>query len=213
MLSTDPGHPLLSPHLCPACGYSWQGLPHRRCPECGETVGDDEVVLVGVAVGKHPQDDDAPSVRSLAVQSVVLWIGMVGCCLFLKGRTWEIFFFAAATSPVVISIFWLKRYFNLRRGVPTRVLRLSAAGFRYGSGATIGRVRPWADGLRITLSWRKGLLRLRGTRYAGRIPLLTVFHHQCVGTPEMAALLAATLVAWVGPRSTVIYKESGQPPQ
>lgn len=38
---------ILRPPACPSCGYCWTGLPEPRCPECGESVGPGEIVVVG----------------------------------------------------------------------------------------------------------------------------------------------------------------------
>jgi hypothetical protein len=129
---------ILWPGVCPHCGYSWKGLPGPRCPECGEQVVAEEIVLVGRSLqqrkggftGEYWGKEILECAGCAAFAAIVGWL--------LRGRDPMMFviggglflFLGAMTTVVAI--------FQKRRGRPLGVLRLSAQGFRIGAGAKAG---------------------------------------------------------------------------
>ena len=94
--------------VCPACGYSLQGLPDEGvCPECGQKYNQSVVVLHGWGRGTHASIHTAP-----------IWIA-VGLCalnsfnllpLFINfGRAWFVGPVVLVCTAPIIWVFWRRR--------------------------------------------------------------------------------------------------------
>jgi hypothetical protein len=94
--------------VCPACGYSLQGLPEEGvCPECGQKYNQAVIVLHGWGRGTHASVHTSP-----------LWLAVGLCALncfnliylfiFLR-RTWFIGPVVLICAAPIILIFWRRR--------------------------------------------------------------------------------------------------------
>jgi hypothetical protein len=75
-IGTPPTSTLLLCDVCPNCGYSLQGLGTAgKCPECGRTYDQSEIILYGFARGAHENISNAKRSR-------LIWL-LIGPFLYL----------------------------------------------------------------------------------------------------------------------------------
>jgi len=71
---------------CPACGYSWRGLPREgRCPECGLSYGHNDFLFRGISRGVSTMSPGRAALWFVAAGA--LWLGSSLAPYFLFGSS------------------------------------------------------------------------------------------------------------------------------
>jgi hypothetical protein len=166
---------VLRPAACPDCGYSWQGLPEARCPECGERVAVGEIVIVGRSLA-NPGAGITGEFWAREIVEYGIYSSVAGIVLiFLYGVKMGLgvsvlVFLLVGFMITVLSLF------RRRMGRPSGVLRFSEAGFRIGAGSRVGILRPWRSNIRLKMDFRNdALVRCRAIRMWGAISVSVLF--------------------------------------
>jgi hypothetical protein len=138
-------------HWCAHCGYSLRGLRVDRCPECGETFGDDQIVIFGWP--RFLLDKPRPLHLGCLV-TAILYFGVMAAVAALQ-RLWgdfvaqgSLFLLLAAWYPTL----WILRVVILRKTLrPWSQVRLTPEGF--GGRRGFGQVKlwDWTPGMEVTL--------------------------------------------------------------
>jgi hypothetical protein len=167
---------LLRPAACPNCGYSWQGLPEARCPECGERVEAGEIVLVGKSLVNPNADIKGENWgREMAEWGVYMILGGVVLSL-LKGPKIGVILVTVVMYLLFASMISVVSWHRKRIGRPAGVLRLTRDGFRIGAGVKIGIQRRWRSNVRLEMDFRKqSTIRFKAYRMWGRFSLWKFF--------------------------------------
>ncbi|MFT3788567.1 MAG: hypothetical protein QM770_20745 [Tepidisphaeraceae bacterium] len=132
---------------CPNCGYSMVGLPRgHACPECGESVAPDEIVLWGFGHGSlsnHFTSRTAAGAVGLLLvinsatlsQAVLTWV---------RGYRWAAL--ALVAVPAVL-IGWVlrRRHLTLQNGDGLVQVRISPAGLGQSNGKGRPKLQPWSN--------------------------------------------------------------------
>ena len=198
----------MRPTSCPACGYSWQGLPEPRCPECGERVKEGEVVVVGLQMLNSGRLTHEHS----WLQEMACWVGItmiVGLTLVkIKGMDVAIVIICAVMLALFMLFSAWRRWSLLRHGIPPGTLRISSDGYCFGAGETIGRMRRWSSVGRIVIrGGTDGVVRIRESVMWGWITLKNRFEIVAACTPEQVAGIQERLHVWGVKDIKVIFKK------
>ncbi len=197
--------PALWPTQCPNCAYSWQGLTVPRCPECGEQVGEGEIVIVGVSrihQGRFTGENWGSEFWSVGLGLMVACVVMV----VIKHAT-----LLLALGMTCVAACWCGAIFvpvtlyRKRAGCPVGVVRLSAEGFRVGAGERVGWQRPWGKHTRIELTQMGEGIRLCIWRMNGRVALWKAVDLEFRGSSSIGSVLHEQLQAWTGRQ--ILYRD------
>jgi hypothetical protein len=135
---------ILVPEVCTVCGYSMKGLPEPRCPECGERVGEQEVVLVGRALtaGEIHQLTQTLPQQLVRISGLLLLVWLVFGCMVGFSEAMGTFF---GVAWMLLFIGGILSWANTRCtiGRAPGILTLSPAGFRLGRWERKGRLTRW----------------------------------------------------------------------